>query len=140
MCFSLGSKKTATKASKNILVFKALRNRYGRWESPYQDTTYTFGRTNTSRLIKERDSISVGLHAYKTLEDAKSAGHSKGNIFRAIIPKGASYYTNTTQRVSNELIVLGKMALLSKYIKPVVKKKAKPVKKALVKKVLKKKK
>ena len=76
--------------------------------SPYKDTLCTIYRTvpimfNTlyiSTLLYDNNRVTIGLHSYSTLNDAKEELEScklynikDAKIIKGIIPKGAEYYT-----------------------------------------------
>ena len=64
------------------------------YETPYQRTRIKIGETYTSNLIKNITNplyckIDIGLHSFKTMEDAKAIAPI---IAKCIIPKGGKYY------------------------------------------------
>lgn len=50
--------------------------------------------------------ISVGLHSCKTRQNAKNRAELGGKVVKMIIPKGAKYFENDTEYVSDQLIYI----------------------------------
>lgn len=67
---------------------------YQKGKSPF---TYTFGYT----CFK----VNEGLHVYRTLHDAYCCmNHGNNVVVKMIIPKGAKYFANGSERASSALI------------------------------------
>lgn len=117
MCFENRKKgEIAKKASRNIVTYKALNERVelGRGgkrlviESPCYSSEWSIGKQKTARMKlknENRSYIQTGLHSGRTVYAATEYGC---NVYICRIPKGAMYYTNDEEYVSNKLIVIKK--------------------------------
>lgn len=105
-----------------------------KWDIGRMKHDQTFERVTTIT------SINKGLHCLKTLEDAKSYRSSLRSwadfkIYKVLIPRGALYWENATQICTDQMTVVDGVPVVE--FVPVVKK---VVKRAVVKKPVKKKK
>lgn len=118
-------------AEEDIVCYKVLRRVRGlgfhalriTWASPYQQFVYKFGKTYNAQMeceyryqdIRNRTGsgylwrVEEGLHTLVNREDAEE--YIWGDVFTAIIPKGAKYYVghvsgNLESYASDTLIVL----------------------------------
>jgi len=69
-----------------------------KWQTPYQHTVITIGKTYSSKLLKWKNEVDKGLHSFATLKAARKDGEGKyvkGKYVKCIIPKGSRYYEGT---------------------------------------------
>lgn len=107
MCFSKITNKLKI-AEKDIPCYKFLRCDL---KSPFEFYQYVPGAVNTVNLDKDDSEFEVeeGYHSCKTLATAiqyreeQNEDHRK--IYEFYIPKGAEYYENETQYVSNQIVL-----------------------------------
>lgn len=109
MCFiNRRNQPSAKVATEDIHVFKGLTvDKKGRLYAPVQKTRWRIGWTKWSwRMVKSGspDEIYRGLHSAKTWQHANKYGDK---IFNAVIPKGAKYWENDDEFVSNKLRIVG---------------------------------
>ena len=108
MCFSLrpGVHK-ATLATKNIFAYKALYVNGDKITSPSFNARWTPKKMKHARGFKKCtmfSSIDEGLHCFKNKTLARY--YTSGvKVFKVKIPKGAYYYENSTQYVSNKMMI-----------------------------------
>lgn len=114
MCFykEFGSElKTATKA---ITVYKGLIKQKGRLKSPYQFTVWSERGVRTIKnFVEEADKgivIHYGFHSAKRWNTARK----HGRVYVFIIPKGAKYYENSEEYVSNKIYLKSKISINKK--------------------------
>jgi len=70
------------------------------FKTPYQDAVVKIGQTYKSDLRKdEDDKVSIGIHSFLNLEDAKCDG--SGTFVECCIPKGARYYKGVYANAKN---------------------------------------
>lgn len=126
MCFSPKSNvRKAKTARSSIIAFKLMRCvKENTALSPFQYFTWTTGKEYSSYLNRELDypgqGINEGLHCFKTLKDAKNypSREQYHEIAVVMIPKGAMYYENDEQYVSNRMVMLGtNISLFKKVVK-----------------------
>ena len=116
MCFRItyNGKKTATIAKKDIIAYKVLKYVEGKLISPYNYMSWKKGLIVKIGGVKSNDSneIDIGLHCKKTIEGAiEFMGfinvylEEEAMIYYVIIPKGARYWENVSEYVSNKMIL-----------------------------------
>lgn len=110
MCFF--TRKNVIKAKvarKPILAYKALKINGNVVYSPMRYMEWKAGHVHTARLKtklgSKGEAITVGLHCFKTKKSALTVTNS---AFPVLIPKGARYYENDSQFVSNKMVLLTK--------------------------------
>lgn len=111
MCFiNYRNQESAKVATEDIPVFKGLNVDYkGVITSPVRKyTRWKVGVTKTVWFMKKRGNpidIQKGIHSAKNPLIARGWSDT-GNVFNAIIPKGAKYWENNNEFVSNKLKLL----------------------------------
>lgn len=105
MCFTKQRKRDkAIKATKNIVVYKALiGDPY--LKSPYYTSCYwTKGeRVEEQRFVKEniyKRYLDYGFHSCKSIRGAKQHAQT---VYEFVIPRGALYYENRSEYLSNKI-------------------------------------
>jgi hypothetical protein len=129
MCFYTRRSVTKAEVAKHpIIAFKLMENvTMSGAESPFRSTKWTVGRVKKAGLRKELNyggqDIERGLHCFKTAASARRYMHRRAShkVTVVMIPKGALYYENDTQYVSNEMILLGTDLSVFRKIAKVVK-------------------
>lgn len=114
MCFELpkGSSVRPSIARKNIIAFKLFKKiTFIEAESPVKSFRWTTGKVEHSFLDAPDDrEIYRGFHCCKTPQQARRLAqkwHDKYLVVGiVIIPKGAKYYQNATQYVSDTMQLL----------------------------------
>lgn len=102
MCFDrIGKMK---KATKNILVYKALGGEGKRLYSPY----HVWHGWTMREERKEKDFVknatqSSLVHGYHSCKTPLDASFHADNVYRFTIPKGAWYYENNDEYLSNKI-------------------------------------
>lgn len=104
MCFTNNGKNTSVQiATKAILVYKGLDRYKGKLVSPY----YSEFQWKEKKKVQEADFDSYpgyfafyGFHSCKTAKNAKLHGN---RAYAFIIPKGALYFENDDQYISNKI-------------------------------------
>lgn len=106
MCFYKSTERKDSKlktATKAIIVYKGL-NGIKNLKSPYQNTIWTEKKTLTEKYFvrdaRGYSTVSTGFHSAKTWNRAKFHGT---RVFEFVIPKGAKYYENETEYVSDKI-------------------------------------
>lgn len=135
MCFiTPNNVRKAKTATKDIIAFKAMNlvieNNKQEMRSPTKRTfKWTVGKLFNADLENPLPftgaNINVGFHSFKRKSGAKNYG---GNtVVPVMIPKGAIYYENKTQFVSNQMTALGTnieiFEKIAKALKPIKKSK-----------------
>ncbi len=95
-------------ARKPILAYKALKVNGAVVYSPLRYMEWKAGRVHKAKLkpkISKGSNIHVGLHCFKTKKKALTV---TSTVFPVLIPKGALYYENDSQFVSNQMVLLTK--------------------------------
>lgn len=117
MCFAIKKNDEVARVTPvDITVYKILEvNVNGGLYSPTQSTSWTLDLVAVIHDLKRvrshtADTIDAGLHSLRTLQDAKDFKRSNYpnsfyKICTAVIPKGALYWENATQYVSDRLTV-----------------------------------
>jgi hypothetical protein len=112
MCFNTTSKVRIAKT--NILCFKVLRKtRSGRLYSPIMDK---YKWDLKQKVVKDFENYHTvegqihGIHTFRTFKDARNMSNHRNSFnsfytYRMMIPKGALYYQNGTQYLSNKIIL-----------------------------------
>jgi len=105
MCFVRKSGQRRKKATEDILAFKRLRIQGDDIISPYIYTKWKVGELKKADMQQNGlGEIEQGLHCYVSEEIAvKNWGGC--TTVPVIIPKGAHYYINDKEIVSNQMIV-----------------------------------
>ena len=120
MCFYKTSCRSVLKTANNdILVYKSLKiSSTGKTlRSPYRKgTIWKVGVIKKANLEINTYTHHVhqGLHSGKTYNEVRNIGD---DIFICIIPRGAKYYENAKQYVSDKLILVSDKPLNQKYDK-----------------------
>jgi hypothetical protein len=114
MCFdTIRWHRSAKKAKKDIKIVKVLLYDFCNdiiLRSPCQFYEYHPNVLVTSKIVKEGNSISAGLHAYRTLADALQTWISGRKFYcEFIVPKGATYYINKEEIVADKMYWTGKV-------------------------------
>ncbi len=117
MCFdNTHLQKGAKIAKKNIKVFKALEAVWGNkgiiaYKSPYYRKRWESKQLVTAPVRKTGtpERINQGLHSAKSYDIARS--HAR-HVFNAIVPKGALYWENGYEIVSNQLMITCKKPII----------------------------
>ena len=103
MCFTKLRNEKMKKAKKFILVYKGLDTWKNELCSPYHDSFKwkEKKRVEEEEFVKNSSSkyLYKGFHSCKTIEEAN--GH--GAPYEFIIPKGALYYENADEYLSNKI-------------------------------------
>lgn len=112
MCFDNNRKqKTVKIAEQDIKSFKALISENGKLTSPIKrKTKWRLGKIKKVWFMVKKgtpNEINRGLHSAKTVDCAQ--GYYSGCIYNCIIPKGAAYWENDDEYVSNALRVIDKV-------------------------------
>lgn len=117
MCFTIQVKRgtdamycKATKAEKDIVVYKWLKESEGGVLcSPIkQGTKWKKGVPKIAGMCRKSSSLDInkGLHSFRGVTSAcRYRGAKSGGIYKCKIPKGAYFFVNRTQYVSNRLIL-----------------------------------
>lgn len=119
MCFNTSPSQTIAKtATKDIECYKIFKRSLttNTITSPYRGNRWSKGRIKSAPLMPTGDNniqvqygtISSGLHSFRDITAAIDyRGHDfpRLGIYRCIIPKGARYWTNATQHVSDKLYI-----------------------------------
>lgn len=123
MCFYISDKHpNAMVAKKDISVYKILErvgieNKKLTGLSPYKTYEWTQGKLAKAEIKSRRDvEIDEGLHAFVKLSIAKILRNNSSKvrtICECIIPKGAIYYINSKEIVSNKMILTGRVYSLT---------------------------
>jgi hypothetical protein len=113
MCFDIRKKDSvASIATKDIIAYKVLKVSDGVLYSPYQSSFHwTAGKlemVGNFRRLNVNGAIFEGFHCLRSLahaKDFKKDGYryTHYKIFQMIIPKGALYWINSTQIVSDQV-------------------------------------
>lgn len=104
MCFRVTTR--VQKAEKDIIVYKFLRDYTKGPVSPHYHARWGVGAVKSSKLdLNHRNGseINIGLHACKTISGAKKLNGTRVTIYALVIPKGAYFYKNASQYVSNRM-------------------------------------
>jgi hypothetical protein len=112
MCFTTATYGARAKKTKSdIVAFKILKG-IKQLSSPFQKRQkWVKGQEVEANGFEKKAvtrSINIGLHSFKTLQDArdyKSAHAPSGKIFLARIPAGSYVHTNESQYCSDKLII-----------------------------------
>lgn len=97
------------KATKDIVVYKIVKKKLGRYYAPFQDVPYKDNKMSSEIEVEDAwlstfFCIRKGIHSFTTLSDAidycnKSLARQstkKYAIVKAIVPKGSTYYKGYT--------------------------------------------
>ena len=137
MCFTnkkpwytklLGIKPIPKIALTDLYVIKVLVDDYGQLMSPFLNFPYSINTLYSQKIIIEDFkysscfTIEHGLHSYTVdgLDYLQTVNEHFGQNFLAKIPRGSLYYKNSSEVVSNNLIILKKIDLETQ-IKPILK-------------------
>jgi len=76
MCLELKNSRVRAKtATEDIVCYKGLiLYSNGKLRTPYQDVQIEIGNTYKSDVIKEGNTINIGLHSFVTIDDLKKRG------------------------------------------------------------------
>lgn len=132
MCFNVTNDKRK-KARYDIICFKLVRSNstIGIAESPFRFFDWVAGKKYRSTLdnpCNYNGDIHEGFHAFKTINGCRRLaklwdGVQEYNIGIFVIPKGAEYYENDTQYVSNSMkMLIGDFTYGKQIIKALTKK------------------
>ena len=134
MCFTnkkpwytklLGIKPIPRIAFTDLYVIKVLMDDYGQLISPFLNFPYSINTLYSQKIIIEdleyyysRFVIKHGLHSYTVdgLNYFQTVNEFSGQNFLAKIPRGSIYFKNSTEIVSNNLIILNKIDLNTQMI------------------------
>lgn len=111
MCFHKLSKEDVPKvAQEDIICYKFLYRQSSTLFSPYNSFTWEVGKVGNAIITKGIDEgdLSNGFHSCKSLKDCiryRTKLCETYLIFQFTIPKGAEYYENETQYVSNQIFL-----------------------------------
>lgn len=118
MCFYIHRDHRKEKiAEQDIVCYKRLKPIFLFWGvSPFRGFSYRLRKTYKSKIIRSRyssDRIEEGLHSYSDFDQAYYRTHYDESIYKAIIPKGSTYYYNPEDHeyVSNRLKVIKKIKI-----------------------------
>lgn len=122
MCFKTRSMDNkASVATKDIIAFKLMKHiTLTEAHSPFRPCAWRIGKIKRSDLPKtlryHGQEIEVGLHCFKTAGSASNYSFKErdNKLVVVMIPKGALYYENRTQYVSNKMIFLGDAKIFKK--------------------------
>lgn len=99
-------------AKKDMVVFKVLEHKKHEWKTPYRNKRvfFFFGKIKLhAKLNVVYDTyVDEGIHSclYASTATSVLSDCDNGNVFTAIIPKGAEYFIGTWgDVVSNKLII-----------------------------------
>ena len=99
-------------AKDDIVVFKVLDHKKDGWKTPYRDKRvfFIFGeaRLRAKLNVSNNEYVDEGIHSCLHASTATSVWSDcdNGNVFTAIIPKGAEYFVGRWgDIVSNKLII-----------------------------------
>ena len=119
MCFTISEKYTnELTAEEDIKVYKHGTSKCFDWIylSPYQHFEYLrFKKQKKIYLVPYvtyflDKCIDNGYHSYKELKTAQVfEKHENSSVYEFKIPKGAKYYKNDTEIVSNQIIYIKKI-------------------------------
>lgn len=138
MCFTkkkpwytklLGIKPIPRIAFTDLYVIKVLVDDYGQLISPFLNFPYSINTLYNQKIIVEDlknyssyFTIELGLHSYTVdgLDYFQTVNEHLGQNFLAKIPRGSLYYTDSSEVVSNNLIILNKIDSKTQ-MKPILK-------------------
>ena len=112
MCFVTTESVKAKIAKNDIKCWKVLFPRLGgnKYESPVESFHYHPGRKTKKVILNKVNSriINEGYHSYITKKDAENSSLMCGSkeIYKMIIPKGTRYFSNSTEYVSETIILV----------------------------------
>lgn len=103
MCFNRHGKMQVAK--KAIIVYKGLYINSNNQEliSPYRSTVWKVKKKKVENKMAKnsyRQRLSFGFHSCKTIDTARL--HAS-RVYEFVIPKGALYYENDSEYLSNEI-------------------------------------
>lgn len=111
MCFYKNkSTDTVRVARRDIKVYKQLHRKRGKYLSPVYGQEWERKKVVTSQLTQNAYSsyVYAGLHAFRK---RRHAGGYGGTVYSFIIPRGAKYFMNDTQYVSDKMYMLSGIPL-----------------------------
>lgn len=120
MCFhKISNDQKPQVAEQDIECFKYLYK--DKLRSPIQLFQWKVGIVAESTIEDYGSEIEDGFHACKTEEDAQeyieetegNDNHHEYAIYKFKIPKGAEYYKNRTQYVSNKMVLVSAEAIVT---------------------------
>jgi len=110
MCFVGKDEKLI--ANEDIICYKVLKKKWFKYYAPvwtdhrYKRNKLYYAKFGIKLFKPGKIRIDEGLHSYKNMEDAKTSwGCFEKHIKKFIIPKGAEYYCNDKEYVSNQIIM-----------------------------------
>lgn len=135
MCFTnkkpwytklLGIKPIPKIALTNLYVIKVLENYNGQLMSPFQEFQYSINTLYSQKIIVEDSKqslknffdIEYGLHSCTVngLRYMQLVQFYNSELYLAKIPRGSLYYKDSSEVVSNNLIILNKIDLNTQMI------------------------
>ena len=135
MCFTkkkpwytklLGIKPIPRIAFTDLYVIKVLVDDYGQLMSPFQEFPYSINTLYSQKIIVEDSKhylknffdIQYGLHSCTVngLHYMKLVKFYNSELYLAKIPRGSLYYKDSSEVVSNNLIILNKIDLNTQMI------------------------
>lgn len=111
-------------AKKKIVCYKAafkIIGKRGVYETPHRGVQIKKGKVYTAKIMRDHTNFSSslrigpGLHSCKVIKETLNhldgitlkKRSSRDIVLQCIIPKGAKYYENDTEYVSNTLKIIG---------------------------------
>lgn len=97
------------KATKDMVVYKIIKKKFGKYYAPFQDVPYKDNKMSSEIEVEDGwpatfSYIRKGIHSFTTLSDAidycnmslARQSRKKCVIVKAIVPKGSTYYKGYT--------------------------------------------